>query len=396
MKKNQIPCCTHPETVSETVFLVLLSLYTYLAILDDSLLDLTLVVRILSRGIVIVGVILFFYRNRGLPPIRKLVFSAAVLAAFYIAAKASGRAYLIVYAVFLIAAEGADPDKTLKVWLLSTVLAILTISALCITGHLTDYILNFNQKGAVHCLGFSYYSTLPFLVFYCSIVYIYLKRDNVRLLHYAAVILVNLVLYHLTKLYLTFYLTFIFVALDGLLICLKRFNLKRKAVTVLSGLLFPLGITVTYLVMRFYKPEDATWVKLDHMLHSRMSLMHTGYLRYPITLFGNRIDMIGNSALRTLEPGEYFYIDSGFAYSLLGYGLIFTFVAVCLYSLLCISSCRRNDKHLFAWLVCVLIFTMMNNVWVDVYYNPALLLSFAAYLEISDLLIKKKPLPEAA
>ena len=389
MKGIQTQCCNHPETVSETVFLVLISLYTYLAILDDSLLDLTSVVRILSQTIVIIGIILFFYRNHGLPPIRKLVFCAAILIAFYIAAKASEREYLIVYAVFLIAAEGAEPNKALKVWLLSTVLALLTIFVLCVTGYLPDYILYSEQKGTMHCLGFSYHSLVPFLVFYCSIVYICLQRDKVRLFHYAAVVLVNLLVYHLTKLYLTFYLTFIFVALDGLLICLKKFNLNRKAVTVFSGMFFPLGITATYLAMRFYKPENAAWVKLDRMLHNRLHLMHIGYLRYPISLFGNHIEMIGNSALRTVEPEEYFYIDSGFAYSLLGYGLIFSFVAVCLYSLLCVSACRRNDKHLFAWLVCVLIFTMMNNVWIDVYYNPALLLSFAAYLELSTLLIKK-------
>ena len=70
MKGIQTQCCNHPETVSETVFLVLISLYTYLAILDDSLLDLTSVVRILSQTIVIIGIILFFYRNHGLPPIR--------------------------------------------------------------------------------------------------------------------------------------------------------------------------------------------------------------------------------------------------------------------------------------------------------------------------------------
>ena len=165
--------------------------------------------------------------------------------------------------------------------------------------------------------------------------------------------------------------------------------MDSSSLRLFSGMFFPLGITATYLAMRLYKPEDAAWVELDRMLHNRLHLMHIGYLRYPISLFGNHIDMNGFSALRQVAPEEYFYIDSGFAYSLLGYGLIFSFVAVCLYSLLFVSSCRRNDKHLFAWLVCVLIFTMMNNVWIDVYYNPALLLSFAAYLELSTLLIKK-------
>ena len=164
---------------------------------------------------------------------------------------------------------------------------------------------------------------------------------------------------------------------------------------VLSGMLFPLGIVGTFIVMLQYNPEDANWVALDRMLHYRLSLMHEGYLRYPISLFGNRVEMTGYNALRTVTQEEYFYVDSGFAYSILGYGLIFTLVAVALYSLLYVYSCRKNNKHLFAWLTCILLFTIMNNVWIDVYWNPALLLSFAAYEEISGQFPEEDPLPHS-
>lgn len=382
MKRFSSIFADKPENL---IYLFLLSLYTYAAILDDSLLNLTTLIRALRWCIIIVGIFLFFYRHKGIPPVKNLVFAATVLIVFYIASKATGRTYLVLYAVLIIMAEGCDPDKTVKVWLLSTVLALLTILTLCWIGVLTDHIIYRADTGkAAHCLGFSYFSYFPDLVLFCSIAYIYLKKNNVTVFHYILVGLINLLTYYVTRLNLTFYVTFIFIALDCLLMKVKKLDLGRKPVMVVSSMLFPLGAVVTFLAMVYYNPENVRCVAMDRLSHNRLGLMHLGYQRYPISLFGNRLKMVGHSALRTVAPVDYFYIDSGFAYSLLGYGMFFTVVALALYSILYLYSSRTNNKHLFAWLSCVLIFTMMNNVWVDVYYNPALLLAFAAYTGLSE------------
>ena len=86
--------------------------------------------------------------------------------------------------------------------------------------------------------------------------------------------------------------------------------------------------------------------------------------------------MAGNSVLG--NPVKYFYIDSGFAYSLLGYGLIFTVIVVFLYTVLFRYSCFVNDKYLFVCITAVLFFTMINNTWVTLNYNPMLLFSLPA------------------
>ena len=363
---------------TEAVFLLLLSLYTYVSVLNDSLLNLSSIIRPLRYGVTIVCILLFLFRNRKKPSAKKMLFAAVILAAFMIAGRATGRNYLIVYAALIIAADGCDTDKAVRAWLISTVLALLTILILCVAGIIPDY---YGDGKARHYLGFSFYSYFPFLVFYCIIAYIYGKKDKVRIYHYAIVTLVNILTYYLTALYLTFFLAFFFILFDLLLVKAKKLDLNKKPIMVLSMLAFPLGAFVTLFVMAKYNPGDARWLALNTMLHSRPGLMHQGFLRYPLSLFGNRISMLGYSALRTVLSGTYFYIDSGFAYSLLGYGLIFTFVVVALYTILFLYSCRTNNKHLFAWLTCVLIFTMMNNTWVDVYYNPVLLFSFAAFRE---------------
>ena len=367
----------------DLVFLVLFFVYNYVAILNDSLLSVEAVIRPLKYVVIIAGILLFPYRQKSGLSVRKLIFAAVILGAFVLAAKATGRKYLIVYGVFIVMSDGCEPDHAVKDWLISTVAALATILILCAVGVLPDYIFRYESGRACHCLGFIYYSFFPFLVFLCSVAFIYLKKDAVRFYHYVLVALVNVLMYRLSTLRLTFLLTFFFIILDCLLMKLKRLDLNRKSFMIFSFLLYPLGTVVTYFMMANFNPADAGWASLNGILHDRPILMHEGYLRYSVTLFGTRFDMLGNGALWTVPEGQYFYIDSGFAYSLLGYGLIFTFVAVLLYSVIYVYSCRTNNKHLFAWLSCVLLFTMMNNIWVDVPYNPALLFSFAALTELS-------------
>lgn len=365
---------------TEAVFLLLLSLYTYVSVLDDSLLNLSSFTRLLRCAVTILCIFLFLFRNRKKPSAKKILFAAAILASFMIAARATGRNYLVLYAALIIAADGCNPDKAVKAWLFSTVLALFTILILCVAGIIPDY---YGGGKARHYLGFSFYSYFPFLVFYCAIAYIYGKKDKVRIYHYAIVAAVNILTYYLTALYLTFYLTFFFIVLDLLLVKTKKLNLNKKPFMAFSMMAFPLGVFAIVLVMVKYNPGDVRWLTLNTMLHNRPGLMHQGFLRYPLSFFGNRISMLGYSALRDVPSGSYFYIDSGFAYSLLGYGLIFTFLVVALYTMMYLYSCRTNNRHLFAWLTCVLAFTMINNTWVDVYYNPALLFSFSAFKEFN-------------
>lgn len=372
---------------TEIAVLILLFLYSCVSVLNDSLLSLSPFYRYFRFAVTFIGIALFICRNNNLPPARKTFFAIAILFAFVIAARTTGRMYLIVYAVLIIADEGCEPDKTLKVWLAGTLLALLVVFVLCWAGILTDHVFRYPSGRTAHCLGFDYYFYFPYFLFFCSVVYLYLRKDRVKLYDYLLLILVNLLMYRLSTVSLTFYLTFIFIILDFLLLKLKKIDLNKKPIRIFSGLLFPLGVAATFLLMVNYNPESAAWTKLNTLMHGRPGMMHEGYLRYPITLFGNRMEMIGNNALRTVKPEAYFYIDSGFAYSLLGYGLVFTFAVVVLYSILYIYSCRTNNKHLYAWLTCVLIFSLMNNIWVDVYYNPALLLSFPAFMGLE---IKQK------
>lgn len=370
-----------PHSQIEKVILLMYWVYAYLSILDASLLSFGLVMRILRWGVTIGGLFLFclMYMNKGMS-IGRLILISSVLILFFIAAETTDRSYLIVYAVFIILSSRCKFEDVVRTSLFSASIALITILALCGLGVLTDYIYYQSGNREAHCFGFAYYSTFPFIVFYCSAMFLYLKKEKATLLNYIVIALINILMYRATTLRLTFYLTFILIGIDFLLVKIKKINLDNKVITVVSGLLFPIGTIITYLVMLFYNGSDVRWTTINLALNGRIRLMHRGFLQYPISLFGNSIEMEGNNVLRATT--NYFYIDSGFAFSLLGYGLLFTIVVVLLYSYIYVYSCKTNNKHLFVWITCILIFTMINNTWVSINYNPVLMLSLLAVAEV--------------
>ena len=157
-----------------------------------------------------------------------------------------------------------------------------------------------------------------------------------------------------------------------------------------SYIVFPLGAFITLFIMVFYNTANPIWQALNAFSSGRLKLMHTGYLSYPITLFGQRIinntgvvSFLDSGYLIRQRIGAYFYIDSGFAYAILGYGLLITIFMLLLYSMLCVHSCRTNNKVLFIWLVSLMLFTISNNVWLSVSYSPLMLMALSTFRQIN-------------
>ena len=99
-------------------------------------------------------------------------------------------------------------------------------------------------------------------------------------------------------------------------------------------------------------------------MNHRLSLSRIALQRYEISLFGNLI--------KALESDTYFYLDSGYLYLLLGYGLVVFLVIMSAYMIVFRYALKSNDKKLFIWCIIVSVFSFVNNIIVDVNINPLL------------------------
>lgn len=364
------------------IFLILYGFYSFFSILDASLLPLSHFMTIV-KWFTIISLMLFFVLTNlsNKIPIWKIFLSFFLTIFFTISASITDRLYLIIYAAFILNAQYSNLYNIIKTSLISALSSLFLIQVFCKIGIIHDYIFIYGARIA-HCYGFSYYSTVPFILYYCLLMYLYLKRNRIKVFELVIILIINQYIFLKTTLRLTFYLSFITLGLSFLLQNIKKINLSNKIIVLFSELAFPFGTVITWFCMKNYDSSKYYWKLINKIFSSRLKLMNEGYYKYPIKIMGNYVEMRGASVIR--ETTNYFYIDSGFAYSLLGYGLMFTIILIFLYSALFKYSCVVNDRALFVWLFSVLIFTMINNTWVSLNYNPILMFSFKAIASLRE------------
>ena len=365
---------------SRSPVLLVYGIYCYVSLLDESLLDLGSFMKLARWGtLLLLLYALFITLLTEKRSFRTCVLCPLVAVFFSIASIVTKRPYVAVYALFIMLCAGTEKEDILRTSLLSVGAAVITIFLMCRIGVITDYIyygVSDNVQRYAHCYGFTYYSKMPFILFYCLLTYLCLRRERMMLAEYAGILLLNWYIYRQTTLRLTYYLTIFVVIAAFMMSRIRNLNLNRKPFRILASIGFPVGLLATYFIMLLYDNSNALWSSLPGSLHARIRLNGEGYHTYGIKLLGSYIKMAGNSVLG--NPAKYFYIDSGFAYSLLGYGLVFTVIVVILYTILFRYACFVNDRYLFVCITAVLFFTMINNTWVTLNYNPMLLFSLPA------------------
>ena len=360
------------------LFLPAYGIYILFCILSDSLLPVGSFKKPVYLGIVLISlwVLWLNYRTQSISR-KRLLFGILIQLLFSIAAYVTDRHYLFICGLLINASGNTDFAGIVKTSLISTVIASAVVELLVILNRLPDFIYVDGDRAA-HCLGFPYYSYLPFIVFYCLIMYLYV-REEASWFELGGLFAANYYMYSLSTIRLTYMLGLFVLGLYVFLIRFGWLDLSEKWIRHLSVMLFPACTAITFFVMKQYK-STGIWKKMNTLLSRRLELMNRGLQKYPIRLLGQKIEMLGNNAGRVND--NYFYIDSGYAYSLLGYGIAFTCLILFMYSVIYYYSCKTNDKKLFIWITAVALFTMINNTWMTLEYNPVLFLFFPVFREL--------------
>ena len=315
--------------------------------------------------------------------LKQLLFRSIVVILFCIAAYITNKAVLVVYGA-LICASGNISFKKIVVTSMVTSCIMIILSELLSKLGITQYREFFRPDGTqARSFGFGYYHVVPYMYYHLVLEYLYIKKKKVSWIELFIILIINYAIYKLTTLRLTYYMNYITVALYIILVKFNFIDLRRKAYRALSILVFPVAFGFTFWVNYYYSPANNLLWRLNYILSNRLSLANEGFQRYGIKLFGNFIETSGG------DWDTYFYIDSGYIYSLLGYGLLFSILVIFIYMCLCNYSAKENDKRLFVWLVGVAIFNFSNGSLVGAHMNPVILLFPFVFEEFNKLFHKK-------
>ena len=372
-EKNRI------DRILEYIWLALYGLWVYIAILNSSLLKLSHPSHVIRDITLYYMLLVIVYRmNKLRRHFWEVLLILGICAVFYKVGNGLGRPAMYVYGAMIASAEAVDFKKILKTSLTSVLAGLSCIGILILMGKLPDNLYP-HGDGFAHCFGYSYYSTVPFYLFYCFLMYLYIRKKVLSWIEIAVWLVINQLIYAFFTLSLTYGLTLIVIALYVLIIKLELIRLDSLPVKIFTFAGFPAGMALSCIGMVYYNSENRIWSFLNRLSHNRIQESHKGIQRYNITLWGQKIAMSGNST--THETTDYFYIDSAMIYALLGYGLILTILILCMYMYLHHHSCWKNDRMLFIYVTAVLLFSIMNNTWISMAYNPVLALVPAAVAE---------------
>lgn len=235
-----------------------------------------------------------------------------------------------------------------------------------------------NEVMNIHTFGFIHYFCFSLRVLSASILYLYLKRNGVvKNYVYLILIVINVSVYYLTYTRLHILLFWGFLIAYILYYKIPYINFKKPKHKIVGMLAYPICqiFFLVILVAPFAGFEDIRelW---DSVFSKRMVSTLYFLSEYGINMFGNEISMAGIGTAADTGDSE-FFLDAGFAYWLIAFGLLYTFFILVSYTYLFYRAYSKQNWALYIWLFVFCIGNFINDFFSNADINPVILLLFA-------------------
>ena len=360
----------YKKNIGNSFYRTMLFCYILISVFNASALPMGPVTRIYNY-VCVIGCIYILTRRKVVSR-RQLRISLIILLVFTVSAISAKNFNVFVYALLIITADKSF-EKIVKTVFVAASLGVLLIVAMSLIGIIPDYTYDHHGMTA-HSLGFYYYSTIPYYLLFLLLMYIYLRKNKLKICEIIALFLIQLLSYRVFTVRLAFISGIGVVCLSLLIIKWKLFSINNSIVKYISVMLFPLAEIFSIYIGKNYSASNARWAAIDSFLTNRLSQASIAFAQYSIKFLGQQIEMHGSAAIALgLYSGAYFFIDSGYVFLILVYGLVFTAVVMTIYSFLMLKACKYNNKQLYIWLITVLMFSFINDVLIGINLNPILL-----------------------
>lgn len=371
-------------SISEIIYLFLYAIYIFVSILDSSLVSVGSLRTLLNYASIGALAVLFVSRTTTYRHLKICV----MLCVFVFAALSTDRLYIIIYMMFLMNARHSNFRRIVTVSFFTTAFSVLFVVLCCKMHIVADLVYSRDGVENAHSYGFGHYSSISYYALYLTIMWLYIRRNTIGYIELAVLTLFNYGVYKVTTTRLGFYIVMLVLLMYVVIEKNYIINTSSKPMMFFSSVGFPVAFLVCLILDYVYDPEgstDSILFKIDSALNNRLGMGHEALSRYSPKLLGQKIEMVG---IKTAVFGEgnnkYFYIDSGYIYAFLGYGIIFTLVILTLYTVIIRNSAKNHRNVIFIWAFAVMIFSVANNAWISIMYNP--LLFYAVVSDNDDML----------
>lgn len=275
-----------------------------------------------------------------------------------------------------LASETTDFKSTLNYIVLSTIITTALVVLLCILNIIPDYTYTRKMGDIVrlaHSCGFKYYSSLGYICMTLTGIYLYQQKD-ISFLKLGIIELISYGLYlvHTNQTAIAFSTILLVAYIFTRKMKVLNFSNKFwKFVSIVTPSLLCFG---TFELINLYKKGILALPLYLGTLTGRLSYSVRAINEYGISLFGTKVAMSGATQKVYGDATSAFYIDSGFLYSFIAYGIVCTILIVFIYTLIYRYVASIGDGFLFVWMGGILALCVINNYLLSCYFNPFIFL----------------------
>ncbi len=264
------------------------------------------------------------------------------------------------------------PFREIAKWIIvSQSVLIALIVVLALTGT-SPTMVNYRAStdSIRYSLGFTFPTYPAILAYYLSGLFVYTRSNQLRIIEYVAIFLINIFFYLLTATRTEIILVVLILVCGGLL--RSKFNnvlrfILRWGTIVLPPVLLALSLVLAYT----YTPSNACLKTLNNLLSDRLALANDAVDEYGFELLGQHIEWKNWEDLAEGESRDNFNIvDNGYINILLNYGPIVLIVLLYGFNLLCR---RIDDPYLHIVLCAMFIHMMLTPQLLQLVYDAYLL-----------------------
>lgn len=303
-----------------------------------------------------------------------IVFSTLVTYIF------TGYANLVVIAFLIVGAQGVKDKDIIKinayVVTLMTIFIVISANLGIIRNDIYLRTLT-GDDSYIKAQGFLGYGSISYIVFMLNLSYVYVKK-KLKYTNIIIMLVIDVIVWQIFSNRLTLGLEIFFLLL---LLVSRRWNLKSWISGKITILIPTICMLISVLATMSYSPNNVILSKINDALSWRLYYGKIGIEKYMVSLFGQQISMRGNLAVGQTSQEAYYYIDCGYVYSLLAYGVLMTVLVLIMYTIMLHCTRLKNNRVLFCILVVMMTANCINNFWLNCVLNPFMLFFFSVLKE---------------
>lgn len=298
--------------------------------------------------------------------------SAAAVSAAVTFACGSSAPFVICFCVFC--ARRVPFEKIARTALWAIPLTCLIVVTCAFLGEIDDVVWVQGVR-VRHGLGMRYTTTVSHYVFFCALLYIFIKRCRLNAVDTALIVSIDIAVYLLTNSRNSFTLTLVAVLLAWL-VRITGFCKTCKPLRYAATSIVPLFAIISIALMIAYSPNIGWQASLNNFLGGRIEISHRSYQLYGIPLFGQDQEFVGQGIEDDGQKrdGAVTVIDNSYCNMLITKGALFTVLVLGSMTLLVWQSEDRNSKTITCIVLLVAFHSLTDPQLLTIQFDVPLLL----------------------